>query len=95
MLTRWKKNPARVPGFTGVPERDRHRFRMLAEHADAVEEALSAGVVSRKALLERIQYQPGAGAVTLALGLCSTLVADPQQVRPAWTAQGRIINPRY
>ena len=56
---------------------DKHRFRLLADHADAVEEALADGVVSRKALLERIQYQPGGPAVPLGDGLCSTLVADP------------------
>lgn len=57
---------------------DRHRFRLLAEHADAVEEALNARVVSRKAILERIQYQPAAAApAALKDGLCSTLVADP------------------
>jgi N6-adenosine-specific RNA methylase IME4 len=60
-----------------IPRMDRHRFRLLAEHADAVETALSAGVVSRKALLERIQYQPAGPAVPLGDGLCSTLVADP------------------
>jgi N6-adenosine-specific RNA methylase IME4 len=60
-----------------ISKDDRHRFRLLAEHADAVETALSAGVVSRKALLERIQYQPAGPAVPLGDGLCSTLVADP------------------
>lgn len=56
---------------------DRHRFRLLAEHADAVEKALNDGVVSRKALLERIQYQPGGEPSVLLPGQCSTIVADP------------------
>jgi N6-adenosine-specific RNA methylase IME4 len=60
-----------------LSKQDRHRFRQLAEHAAAVEEALSAGVVSRKALLERIQYQAAGPPVPLTAGLCSTLVADP------------------
>jgi N6-adenosine-specific RNA methylase IME4 len=60
----------------GFGKDERYRFRLLADHADAVEEALGAGVVSRKALLERIQYQPGA-PVPLAEGFCTTLVADP------------------
>ena len=60
-----------------IPKDDKFRFRLLAEHADAVEEALGAGVVSRKALLERIQYQGTGTPVLLAEGLCSTLVADP------------------
>lgn len=59
-----------------IPRMDRHRFRLLAEHADAVEEALSAGVVSRKALIERIQYRPSAPQ-PLTPGLCTTLAADP------------------
>ena len=61
----------------GIPRMDRVRFRQLADHADAVEEALDAGVVKRKALLERIQYRPAGPAVPLGDGLCSTLVADP------------------
>lgn len=68
-----ESSPARE---LSIPKNDRHRFRLLAEHADAVEEALSAGVVSRKALLERIQYQPGA-AVPLRNGQYPTLTADP------------------
>lgn len=60
----------------GLGKDDRHRFRLLADHAAAVEKALNAGVVSRKALLERIQYRPGV-PVSRAEGACSTLVADP------------------
>lgn len=61
-----------------IPRMDRTRFRLLAEHADAVEAALTAGVVSRKALLERIQYTPVASEPTaIAPGLCPTIVADP------------------
>lgn len=60
-----------------IPRMDRHRFRLLAEHADAVEAALGAGVVSRKALLERIQFQPSSAPAPLTDGPCSTLVADP------------------
>lgn len=71
-----ENTPASV--ISDVPRQDRIRFRLLAEHADAVEAALSAGVVSRKALLERIQFQPSASAPTaLADGTCPTLVADP------------------
>lgn len=61
----------------GLSKDDRRRFRQLAEHADAVEEALAAGVVSRKALLERIQFQPTGVPVPLRDGPCSTLTADP------------------
>jgi N6-adenosine-specific RNA methylase IME4 len=64
-------------GVSDVPRQDRIRFRLLAEHAEAVEEALNAGVVSRKALIERIQYRPSGQSVTLTDGKCSTLVADP------------------
>jgi N6-adenosine-specific RNA methylase IME4 len=60
-----------------LSKQDRYLFRQLFDHADAVEEAVSAGVVSRKALLERIQYQPGGEPTALEPGLCSTLVADP------------------
>lgn len=65
-----------LAGERGIPKNDRHRFRLLAEHADAVEEALNAGVVSRKALIERIRYQPGE-PIALAPGACTTLTADP------------------
>jgi len=60
-----------------LPQQRHGEFWLLAEHADAVEEALTAGVVSRKALLERIRYRPAGPAVPLGDGLCSTLVADP------------------
>jgi hypothetical protein len=51
-------------------------FRSLARHEDLAEAAISAGVVARKALLERIQFRPGAPSV-LAPGKCTVLVADP------------------
>lgn len=60
-----------------IPKDDRHRFRLLAAHAVVAEEAIKAGVVSRKALLERIQFQPSGAPVPLADGLCTTLTADP------------------
>jgi N6-adenosine-specific RNA methylase IME4 len=68
-----------------IPRGDRHRFRLLAEHAEAVEAALDAGVVSRKALLERIRYRPVTPIVTPIVTAssrpfsrqCATLVADP------------------
>lgn len=63
-------------GERDIPKDDRRRFRLLAEYEQLVEELLAAGMVSRKALLEGIQFQPAA-AVTLAPGKCSTLVADP------------------
>lgn len=62
-------------GVRDLGRQDRIRFRLLAEHAEAVEVALNDGVVSRKALLERIQYQPSTPS-PLGDGLCSTLVAD-------------------
>ena len=61
---------------SGIPRMDRRRFRLLADHVDAVEEALTAGVVSRKALIERIQFRPSVPRPLLD-GKCTTLVADP------------------
>jgi len=60
-----------------IPKDDRHKFRLLAENKPLVEEMLSAGKVSRKALLEGIQFRPGAPQPALSEGLCTTLVADP------------------
>lgn len=68
--------PIESPASDSIGKQDRHRFRLLAEHELLVEELLSAGKVSRKALLEGIQYRPGA-ALPLAAGKCVTLVADP------------------
>jgi N6-adenosine-specific RNA methylase IME4 len=59
-----------------IPREDRHKFRLLAEHEPLVEEMLSDNKVSRKALLEGIQFRPGA-PVALGPDQCTTLVADP------------------
>jgi hypothetical protein len=70
--------PASLAGENGhnIPRQDRHRFRLLAEHEALVEQLLTAGKVSRKALLEGIQFRPSAPQ-PLATGKCTTLVADP------------------
>jgi N6-adenosine-specific RNA methylase IME4 len=75
--TRTDLNPSPA-SERSIPREDRHRFRVLAAHATEVEAALTLGVVSRKALLERIAYpaEPG-GAARPADGRCPTLVADP------------------
>lgn len=75
-VTQGQRTELTRSGVSDVPRQDRIRFRLLAEHADAVEEALTVGVVSRKALLERIQFRPTVPA-PLGDSLCSTLIADP------------------
>jgi len=39
-----------------IPKNDRVRFRLLAEHAELVEESLSRGFVQRSVLIEQIRY---------------------------------------
>jgi hypothetical protein len=58
-----------------ISKDDRHKFRLLAEHAEFVEAAIATGVVSRKQLLDRIQFRPS--ATPLPDGVFTTLVADP------------------
>lgn len=45
--------------FDGVPDQDKHKFRLLAAHEDAVEQLLADGKVSRNFILESIQRPRG------------------------------------
>lgn len=59
-----------------ITKDDRHKFRLLAAHEQLVEELLAGKTVSRKALLERIQFRPTAPQ-PLRAERCTTLIADP------------------
>jgi N6-adenosine-specific RNA methylase IME4 len=76
-VTQGQRTELTPVGVSDVPRQDRIRFRLLAENKTLVEEMLSDGKVSRKALLESIQYRPGAPQPALSPGQCTTLVADP------------------
>jgi N6-adenosine-specific RNA methylase IME4 len=62
-----------------IPREDRHRFRLLAEHAAEVEALLQQRVVARRAILEKIQCN-GRRAERPAkpvVGAFTTITADP------------------
>jgi hypothetical protein len=43
-----------VGGSNGVPDNDRHKFRLMAAHEELVEALLAIGIVSRNLILEKI-----------------------------------------
>jgi N6-adenosine-specific RNA methylase IME4 len=63
--------------LAGLSKYDRLKFRLLADYATTVEQALNDGVVSRKALLECIRYKPNGEPITLLPGQCCAIIADP------------------
>ena len=67
--------PGSPVGELKLNKDDRHKFRLLAQYAELVEAAMATGVVSRKQLLDRIQFRPN--ATPLPDGIFTTLVADP------------------
>jgi N6-adenosine-specific RNA methylase IME4 len=81
--------PGRPPAGTShasdikpIPREDRHRFRTLAEHAERVEELLTAGVTTRRAILDKLRIPPRAegdppSPLITSDGRFSTIVADP------------------
>lgn len=57
---------------------DKNHFRLLAKHEDLVEQFLAAGIVARKALLDKVTSASRNGhAREPVAGLFTTLIADP------------------
>jgi N6-adenosine-specific RNA methylase IME4 len=66
-------------GEANLPRQDRVRFRTLAANAGRVEELLTAGVTTRRAILDklRVPERSADGQPTIPTGKVRVIVADP------------------